>query len=247
MELETIILLLVASTIASVVQRVSGFGFGIFIMTMLPYIMPSFTEATALSALLAGTLSIMVVVQLWRHVNLKHLIPILIAFFISSWVAIQCLDYICENKKLMMVIFGIVLVVLSVYFFIISDRVHVKPYIWVQAILGSVSGVMGGFFNMQGPPAVLYFVASEKNKEHYLAISQAYFLVGNLFMTIVRYYKGYLTETVGWGYLYGLAGVVIGFFIGMEIFKRVSTPLLRKLIYGFMAVSGVYSIVMALT
>ncbi|MDO4462661.1 MAG: sulfite exporter TauE/SafE family protein [Bacteroidia bacterium] len=245
MGVETIILLLIASTIASIVQRVSGFGFGIFIMTMLPYIMPTYPEATALSAILAGTLSVMVVVQLWRYINLKHLLPILTAFFVSSWLAIQFLQYI--DEKMMQIIFGAVLIILSIYFFVISDRVHVKPYIWVQAILGSVSGVMGGLFNMQGPPAILYFVASEKDKEHYLAITQAYFLVGNMFMTVVRYFKGYLTETVGWGYLYGLAGVFIGFFIGMEIFKRVSTHLLRKLVYGFMAVSGIYSIVMALT
>ena len=177
--------------------------------------------------------------------NLKHLLPILTAFFVTSWISIQFLEYI--DKKMMQIIFGSVLIVLSIYFFIISERVYVKPLIWIQALLGSISGVMGGLFNMQGPPAVLYFVASEKDKEHYLAITQAYFLVGNLFMTVVRYFKGYLTEYVGWGYLYGIAGVFIGFYIGKEVFKRVSNNLLRKLIYGFMAVSGVYSLVMALT
>lgn len=38
---------------ASFVQRTTGFGFGIFIMTMLPSIMPSFGEATTLSGILA--------------------------------------------------------------------------------------------------------------------------------------------------------------------------------------------------
>ncbi|MCQ2216571.1 MAG: sulfite exporter TauE/SafE family protein [Bacteroidales bacterium] len=245
MGIETIILLLFASTCASVVQRVSGFGFGIFVMTMLPYIMPTYPEATALSALLAGTLSIMVVVQLWRHINLKHLLPILSVFFVTSWIAIQFLEYI--DEKIMKIIFGSVLIILSVYFFIISDKVRVKPLLWIQAVLGSVSGLMGGFFNMQGPPAVLYFVASEKNKDNYMAVTQAYFLAGNLFMTVVRYFKGYLTEAVGMGYLYGLGGVVIGFFVGKVIFDRVSHDLLRKLIYGFMAVSGVYSLIVALT
>ena len=37
---------------ASFVQRTTGFGFGIFIMTMLPSIMPSFGEATTLSGIL---------------------------------------------------------------------------------------------------------------------------------------------------------------------------------------------------
>ena len=38
---------------ASFIQRVTGFGFGIFIMTILPFIMPSYAEATALSGTLA--------------------------------------------------------------------------------------------------------------------------------------------------------------------------------------------------
>ena len=38
---------------ASFVQRTTGFGFGIFIMTLLPFLMSSYGEATALSGLLA--------------------------------------------------------------------------------------------------------------------------------------------------------------------------------------------------
>ncbi len=37
---------------ASFVQRTTGFGFGIFIMTLLPFLMPSYGEATTLSGLL---------------------------------------------------------------------------------------------------------------------------------------------------------------------------------------------------
>ena len=42
---------------ASFVQRTTGFGFGIFIMTMLPFFMPTYGEATTLSGLLAITTS----------------------------------------------------------------------------------------------------------------------------------------------------------------------------------------------
>lgn len=37
------------SIIAGFIQRTTGFGFGIFIMTMLPFLMPSYAEATALT------------------------------------------------------------------------------------------------------------------------------------------------------------------------------------------------------
>ena len=48
---------------ASFVQRTTGFGFGIFIMTMLPFFLPTYGEATTLSGLLAITTSAVIV---WR-------------------------------------------------------------------------------------------------------------------------------------------------------------------------------------
>ena len=38
---------------ASFIQRTTGFGFGVFIMTALPFLMPSYGEATALSGILS--------------------------------------------------------------------------------------------------------------------------------------------------------------------------------------------------
>ena len=54
---------------ASFVQRTTGFGFGIFIMTMLPSIMPSYGEATTLSGLLAMTTSLIIVVQKYKYIS----------------------------------------------------------------------------------------------------------------------------------------------------------------------------------
>ena len=49
---------------ASFVQRTTGFGFGIFIMTMLPAIMSSYGQATTLSGILAMTTSFIIVLAL---------------------------------------------------------------------------------------------------------------------------------------------------------------------------------------
>lgn len=47
------ILIFVMAFGAAFVQRVTGFGFGIFIMTVLPYLLPSYGEATTLSGMLS--------------------------------------------------------------------------------------------------------------------------------------------------------------------------------------------------
>lgn len=221
---------------ASFVQRTTGFGFGIFIMTMLPAIMPSYGEATTLSGILALTTSSIIVFQKHRYISWSRLLPILLTFAIVSVGAIFLLSRM--EYAVLNVLLGITLIVVSIYFAFFSKRIKVKTTLPVQISAGTLSGLMGGFFGMQGPPAVLYFVSSEPDKEHYLAMTQTYFLVGNLTMTLARAYNGFFTSTVAMGYVYGIAGVVIGNLIGAWVFEHITGAVLKNIIYAYIGLSG---------
>lgn len=240
MEAVTIVLLILFCTGASFVQRVSGFGFGIFIMTMLPHLMPSYGEATTLSGLLSAAQSLYVLVPIWRYINWKKLLPILLTFLVVSFFGVQYVAYAGDThlKHLL----GIILILMSVYFVIFSDRIHLRPTYTVQVSMGTLSGLMGGLFAMQGPPAVLYFVSSEDDKTRYLAQTQAYFFFGNLFMTFYRMKNGFLTPTVGMGWLYACIGIIVGTQFGKLVFDKISASTLRKVVYAYMAVSGVVAL-----
>lgn len=82
---------------ASFVQRVTGFGFGIFIMTWLTALMPSYGEATALSGILALCTSLIVAVRMWRHIRWNHLWLILVAFMAFSAICIFALTQIHDT------------------------------------------------------------------------------------------------------------------------------------------------------
>lgn len=221
---------------ASFVQRTTGFGFGIFIMTMLPAIMSSHGEATTLSGILAMTTSLIIVIQKYRFIVWRRLLPILLTFIVVSIGAIFVLKRM--EYSILNMLLGITLVVVSIYFSFFSKRIKVKTTLPVQITAGTLSGLMGGFFGMQGPPAVLYFVNSEKDKEHYLAVTQTYFLVGNIMMTIARAYNGFFTTAVSMGYIYGITGVVIGNLIGAWVFRHITGSLLKYIIYTYIGISG---------
>ena len=72
-----VIAIFILSIGASFVQRTTGFGFGIFIMTMLPFFLPTYGEATTLSGLLAITTSAVIVWKLRGFITWKRLWPIL--------------------------------------------------------------------------------------------------------------------------------------------------------------------------
>lgn len=224
------------------VLRVCGFGFGVFTMAWLPYLMPSYGEATTLSGILAMSGSVLVALKQWRLIDWHKLLPILIVFIISSCASIYFVSV--ADDRLLKKILGVMLIIASLWFMVISKRVKVKPTLTVQAITGTISGIMGGLFAMHGPAAVLYFLACSKDKDEYVVLTMSYLLLGNIMMLGFRINNGFLTPAVGYAFLYGIVAVAIGTWIGSKVFKKLSTELVKKISYAYIAVSGVLSLIM---
>ena len=236
MEFSLPIFLLAAG--ASFIQRTIGFGFGIFIMTALPFLMPSYAEAVTLSGLLSLTSATVVMIQYVKFVTWKRLLPMVGAFVVFSTAAIFLLDRI--EGPAMRQILGIMLIFLSFYFSFFKEKLQrfIRPTKGWLLGTGSVSGVMGGLFGMHGPPVVLYLVVSEPSKDHYMGMIQTYAVVTNITMLIVRAWNGYVTPTVGATYLYALGGLAIGVLAGNWAFKRIPSRLFTYIVYAYIGISG---------
>jgi uncharacterized membrane protein YfcA len=223
---------------ASFVQRTIGFGFGIFIMTALPFLMPSYAEAVTLSGLLSLTSATIVMIQYIKYVTWRRLLPMIAAFVIFSTAAILLLDRI-EGPTMRMIL-GVVLIFLSFYFSFFKGKLQklIKPTPGWMLGTGSVSGVMGGLFGMHGPPIVLYLIVSEPSKEHYMGMIQTYAVITNLTMLAVRAYNGYVTAAVGTTYVYALGGLAIGILLGNWAFKHIPNRLFTYLVYSYIGISG---------
>ena len=220
-----IVSIFLLSIVASLIQRTTGFGFGIFIMTMLPFLMPSYAEATTLTGLLAMSNSIYIAIRMHRYVQWRRVVPILCAFVVVS-------DVVLRD------VLGVVLILFSIYFWFFNKKIRLRPTLPTQIGTGVLSGLMGGFFNMQGPPAVLYFISTAKDKNQYMALAQVYMLSGNIIMALVRTYNGFMTSTVGLDYLYGIGGVAIGTTLGGYLFRHLSNGIFRYVVYTYIGISG---------
>lgn len=240
MSITVIVSLFLLSIGASFVQRVCGFGFGVFIMTMLPFLCPSYGEATTLSGILSAAQSFWVLLTLYKLVDWRKLVLISLTFTIFSFFAIQFVA--SATDSILKVLLGIVLILLSLYFLFVSKKIHVQPTRTLQVSMGALSGVMGGLFGMHGPPAVIYFLAVEPNKYRYMAACQAYFLLTNVIMTFFRAQEGFLSEFVFWGVLYACIGVIVGSHLGRLVFDKLPIDKLRILIYIYMIFSGLIAI-----
>jgi uncharacterized membrane protein YfcA len=207
-------------------------------MTALPFLMPSYGEAVTLSGLLSLTSAAVVMFRYLKYVTWKRFLPIVASFVIFSTLAISLLDKI--EGQAMRIILGIVLIVISLYFSFFKEKLQkiIRPTSGWQLGAGAASGVMGGLFGMHGPPVVLYLVASEPDKDHYMGMIQTYAFVTNVTMLAVRAWNGYVTHTVGTTYLYGLAGLAIGVLAGNWAYSRIPNRIFTYVVYAYIAFSG---------
>ncbi|MBQ8337269.1 MAG: sulfite exporter TauE/SafE family protein [Bacteroidaceae bacterium] len=238
MSLLSVFLLSIA---ASFVQRVSGFGFGIFIMMFLPYVMPSYNEAVALSGLLSGTTALFIVLGNVRHVCWSKL-PV-ISFF-NALVSYFIISYMLSlSSESMLRYLGAALVLVALYFLFSKGRAGAFiTTFWAQCVVGAVSGVMGSMFGMPGPPVVLYGVNAIPDKKAYMATMQAFWLLFNCFYLACRAGGGYYSRQTPIYWLIGLLGVAVGVLFGARCYNSFDNKTFKRIVYSVMLLSGIIAL-----
>ena len=243
--LPAIFIVILVATVGSTIQRVTGFGFGIFAMLFLTRIITVYGEANALSGLLSFTSTLIVALSHAKKVDWKNLLFPCIGFAVISVPSILLMKKL--DNRVLLIMLGVALILLSGYMFFFSSKIKIKPSPFTGLAAGGFSGILGGIFSMGGPPVVIYFMQSEgDDKDRYLATIQMYFLLSNVYGTTVKAINGFITRDVLILAAFGTVGMITGIFIGKLIFKKLRVDILRRVVYCFMAVAGVVNIVSAI-
>lgn len=234
---ETLLVLFLLSACAGFVQRVTGFGFGIFIMMFLPYIMPSYNEAVALSGILSGCTALLIVVYNLSHIQWRRIPLVLVSNLVVSFVVVMYMSAL--DGQFLRRLLGVMLILVSLYFIFLEGRARMlfrSPFSQVAA--GALSGFMGSMFAMPGPPVVLYGVSVIKDKREYMATMQTFWLLFNVAYFFMRSGRGYYSDDTPCYWLAGITGIFLGLCFGARCFGAINKESLKKVIYAFMLLSG---------
>ncbi len=241
--LNSLLCFLVSCT-GSLIQRVTGFGYGIFVMIFYPYILSSYGGANALSGMISATTSSFVALSMRKHIEWKNIPAPLIASMITSALSVKFMSG--QTDQTLKLLLGFALILLSIYFFLFAGKIHFRPSLFKGALAGALSGIMNGLFAMGGPPMVIYFMVSSKDMNGYLATIQMFFALSNIYTTIIKAAAGFVTGEVLVFYVIAILAAFIGVWMGNKVFRRCKPDLLKKGVYGFMAISGVINIITTL-
>lgn len=235
---ELYISIFLLSACAAFVQRVSGFGFGIFIMMFLPYIMPSYNEAVALSGILSGCTALLILLRNFRYVVWRKMWVVLSANAFVSFFVIRFM--LSMSSALLCSFLGLALVAVSLYFIFFEGRVKMLfASLWSRVLVGGISGVMGAMFGMPGPPVVLFGINVLNDKKEYLATMQAFWLLFNLVYLCFRSGGGYYSSCTLFYFCIGVAGVFVGLFLGARCFAVLNGKAFKMVVYLLMLASGI--------
>ena len=227
--------------VASFIQRVSGFGFGIFVMMFFPFFLPSYGESVMLSGLLAGSTALMIAIRNRKYIRWRLMGLVTFSNVLFSFVATEYMRSL--SNDVLKQCLGVVLILISLYFLFGEGRMgrifKSKP---AQVTIGSVSVVMGGMFAMPGPPLVLYCISTLEDKREYVTTLQAFSVVFNLFYTAFRFKAGFYSDDTWLWWVIGLVGTMIGSSLGSRCFELISNRTLKLIVYVMMIISGIVAI-----
>lgn len=223
---------------AGMVQGLSGFGFGIVAMALLPLIVdirvaaPFVTLLAALACL--GTLR-----GHWRRVDWTEVRLLVLVVTVGLPVGLWGLDNL--PRPVVMRVLGISLIAGALQDVIVR-REFVLPR-WTGGVLGMISGVLSGALNMGGPPLLLYLRGRSIPGHQLVSTLHVLFTYSAVVRSGLAASFGLVTGQV----LVLLAVAAIPAWVGMVLGGRIRSGLsprvLNRMLQGLMFLLGVYYVV----
>lgn len=235
-----VIVVLLSAIVAGIIQAVTGFGSGVFMMMFFPMILPVL-NASALSAAISLAASLGMTVTYRKYIHKEIILFPGICYIAASSAAISFAAKL--PTELLMKIFGAFLIVLAVYFLVFSKKIHVKANMPTAGVCATLSGAVSGLFGIGGPPMVIYYLAALPRKEEYLGTIQAFFFITGLYTFGFRVAKGIYTWKLVPLTIIGMCAIMLGKKIGNMIIDRINADTMRKLVYVFLGFTGVLNLI----
>jgi len=233
----TWLIVALAGLLGGTVQGLTGFGAVIMMMILLPNILPIDQSAGVAGVMMLGSVSTLV----YRYHHAIKFRQIILPFLIYASVATGSvhLGHVLDVHLLRLLLGGL-LVGLSLYF-TLNHRGNTQPFPWyVAGCFMIVSGFFNGLFGIGGPLMALYFLSLAHSMPEYLANLQTFFLIDTFYITSIRVANGILTMQHIPLILIGMVGAVTGTVIASHVATRLNIATIKRIIYVFIGLSGLY-------
>lgn len=232
---------LLASIGGGFVQATTGFGYGIFVMMFYPLFL-SILESSALSQAISLFLLATLTWKYRKHMRIKDVIlPACVYLAISTVLISYAKSF---DFHMLAIAFACLMIILAVYMLFFSQRIRIKAGPLSAVVCSAISGTASALFGIGGPPMTLYYMTLYSGDKYvYLGTLECFFFITTLANNITRLTSGILTPRILLLVIPGVIGQAAGAWIGNRVVSRIPVRLFKYVVYGFLAASGVITLV----
>lgn len=212
-------LVLFICAVSGCAQGMTGFGFGIVAMSLLPL---------ALEAQMAGMLVVLLTAVVtaktfhshWRELRVDRIRGLLAGAAIGAVVGSFFL--VKTDPAVFRRALGCVLLALALYDLFFARRRKLRCPSWLGFPLGTLSGVLAGAFNMGGPPAVVYLYSQGWPRASVIASLQMTFFVALVIRLLMVALSGHATGDLLGLSLLSILPCLLGLWVGVKLSAKIS-------------------------
>jgi len=223
---------------ASFTQGFSGFGFQLVALSLLS-MMIDLKHAIPLCALFGLVINIYLIIHYKEHLDFRELKSLLIGAVVGIPAGVYFLSE--ADSGMIKTILGIVLIV-----FVLLNLTNIFQASGINKswgyLFGLLSGLFGGALNTNGPPVLIYFYLQNWDKLKLKASLTGFFLISTILIIAGHAVSGVTTSGVLIDFLKFLPFVLLGQFMGVKLFGRVSSVLYNKFILIFLLLVSLFMI-----
>jgi uncharacterized membrane protein YfcA len=220
--------IIAATTLAaSFISGLSGFGFGLVAMAVLPLLM-GIKLANAFVSFCGLAIFASLTIPLRRHIAWKALFPLLIGTALGVPIGVYVLVNLHEHI-LLKILAGFIISYVA-FTLLTQNRTHFRMDRRWGYLAGFAGGIISGALSAGGPPVIMYCDSLDLGKEGFKATLQAYFALMILYKIPLFYITGLLTAELGRSLLYYSPFAAAGTVCGVLLFHRLSDRWFRRIV-----------------
>jgi len=214
-----------------IVKGTLGVGLPLFAVPIMSLMIGS-TQAIALVAVQEAS---------WKA-SLKRFWPLMLTQAIMTVIAVHWTLSFSVKQLNMLVAFAVILAV-ALMLFKPNFTISADKERWAGAVVGTVSGMLGGVSSLMGPILISYMLSLKMQRDEFVGAISVIYLNAAWPLYLAMYSFGRM-EVIDLGYsVLALVPMAIGLMTGQKLRHRLSEDTFRKVLLGFLTFIAVLLVV----
>lgn len=230
--------------VACLVQTIFGFGSALIAMPLIAMLIP-FGETVPIISLISCILSVLILIPIVKEIQLKSVgmliagsaVGIPIGAYAFKLILLQSNEIKLMSENIFGLILGLMIIMFSIYQLKKPKLIEIKSNI-LAVPTGIIAGTLGGLFNTNGPPVVIYGVLKRWDPNQFRASLQAYFVISSYYIAANHYLQGVWSANVIRTAAYSIPSVILAVIAGFYLGKKIPAEKFSYIIYIVLIIVG---------